>query len=459
MIIRVTSLGPEGADGAGVASAAGLEPNPGFTGVAIALVASPPLDGAGAYPPAAPPKPPLAAGACEEGELSVSKVLVHDSPAGAGGGAGGTYALEGADGVLSSLLSSLVTLMFMPGSDGGPDGATPNPLPAPGTGCELKLAGSRTGSHGALCCGGAAAERERICVNDAGSDGAACGALGAPLPVPLKAPNICVSEGCGVLADGTGPPESARSRSSAGSFANSDVNPPADDEEGSAEAAGNGEAGADGNAGAAGGAIENDAVAVDTSASCAGCVAGVAGVGGVGSVGGVGGVTGDPAAAPPNALSDSVADCRYTPVADSGLKEGAGVLGVSAAAAVLKSAVNPPADGADAIGAAGGTDGAGGAAAAPPNDPKTCVNDPGCEAGCGADCAATGGNSCSSSRASGVTGALSGAETLPKSSVNPPEGAAAEPAPGAGVAAAGAAEDEAVAPPAPELACEDTDRV
>jgi hypothetical protein len=134
LIIRVTSLGPDGVDGAGIAGAVGLEPKPGFTGIAIARVASPPLDGAGAYPPAAPPKPPLAAGACEAGELSVSNVFVRDSPAGAGGGAGGTYALEGADGVLSSLLSSLVTLMFMPGSDGGPEGATLNPLPAPGAG-------------------------------------------------------------------------------------------------------------------------------------------------------------------------------------------------------------------------------------------------------------------------------------------------------------------------------------
>ena len=186
----------------------------------------------------------------------------------------------------------------MLGSDGGPEGVTPNPPAAlgKGSGCAEKLlAACRTGSHGALGCGGAAAERERICVNDAGSDGGAAGALGALFPAPLNAPNICVSEGCGVLADGTGPPDSARSRSSAGSFANSDVNPPAEGDD-AAGAAGNGEAGADGTKGAAGGAIENDAVAVGSGAD--------AGVGGGAGTG----VGAELAAAPPNPLNDAVAD-------------------------------------------------------------------------------------------------------------------------------------------------------
>ena len=146
--------------------------------------------------------------------------------------------LEGADGALSSLLNSRVTLTFMLGSDGGPEGATPNPLPATGSGREPKLlAASREGSHGALCCGGADAERERICVNDAGSDGGAAGALGALFPAPLNAPNICVREGCGV--PGAGPLESARSRSSAGTLLNNSVNPPDEGAAGAAGTAGN----------------------------------------------------------------------------------------------------------------------------------------------------------------------------------------------------------------------------
>gem|GEM_PF-5521187 len=353
----------------------------------------------------------------------------------------------------------------MPGSELGPDdgteGVTPNPLDAlgKGSGRAAKLLASRAGSHGALAGGGAAAERERICVNDAGSDGGAAGVLGALLPAPLNAPNICVSEGCGVLDDGTGPPESARSRSSAGSFANSDVNPPEEGAEEAAGAAANGEAGAGGNigtdgvTGAVGGAIENDAVAV-----------GSGGGAGAGAETGTGVTGAELAAAPPNAANDPVADRRNAAVADSGLAEGAGVLGVSeVAATVLKSAVNPPAEGSGAgaggiTGAAAGTD-AGGAAAAPPKEPKTCVNDPGCDGCCETGCAATAGNTGSGSRAGGVTGALGGAETLPKSSVNPPDPPEPDPDPepgaAAGVAAAGVAgatENEAVAPPAPELA-------
>jgi hypothetical protein len=46
-MIRVTSLGPDCSGGAGAAEAGELEPIPVFTGMDIARVASPPLDGTG----------------------------------------------------------------------------------------------------------------------------------------------------------------------------------------------------------------------------------------------------------------------------------------------------------------------------------------------------------------------------------------------------------------------------
>lgn len=234
------------------------------------------------------------------------------------------------DGVLSSRLSSRVTLIFMLGSEDGAAGAAPNPLPELGTGSgrDVKpIPASLAGSHGALG-GGAAADLERICVKDEGSGGAACGALGALFAGALfNAPNICVSEGCGAFGEGA--PESPRSRSSAGSLVNSSVNPP--DEDGAAGAVGNGEAAG----GATGGvAIEKDAVAVSAGA-CTGVKAG--GAAGAGT-------TGIALAAPPNVLNDPVAERLYAPVALSGAGENAAgfSFGLSGAAVVLKSAVNPP---------------------------------------------------------------------------------------------------------------------
>ena len=306
-------------------------------------------------------------------------------------------------------------------------GVTPKlPVFCPSSGRGLKLpAASLGGSHGAPGCPGAA-DRDRICVKDAGSAGGAWGvpAPGAPLPAPLNDPNICVSEGCGEFAAGTGPPESARSRSSDGSFVKSSVNPPPEGEawDGAAEGAGYGSGGAAGaEAGneEAGEAIENDAV--DDAAGA-----------------GAGGVEAGLAAAPPKALNEPVAERLYAPVPLSG-PAGNGcsfTLTGSVAGAVPKSDVNPPADGA-AAGAAGAKGAAGAAAepaADPPNEPKTCVNEPGCDAGCALG--AAGGNKGSGSHAAGGGKALSGAETLPKRSVNPPE--VGPPVPNAPVAWPGA---------------------
>jgi hypothetical protein len=46
-MIRVTSLGPEGSCGVAAAGVGEPEPEPALTGLDIARVASPPLDGAG----------------------------------------------------------------------------------------------------------------------------------------------------------------------------------------------------------------------------------------------------------------------------------------------------------------------------------------------------------------------------------------------------------------------------